>query len=137
MYAIAPVPEHCGNGAVNGAVPCLSASSFLPYYGSGAANVQTAFGNVGKNTLYGPGYFNIDTTLYKNVYITERIRFVIGASAYNLLNHPHFADPNSNIASGGFGTIGSTVSAPTSAYGAFQGSLVSGRELVLTAKFKF
>jgi outer membrane receptor protein involved in Fe transport len=129
--AIAPVPEHCGNGAVNGAVPCLSQSMFQPY------GTETAFGNVGKNSLYGPGYFNIDTTLYKNVYITERIRFVIGASAYNLLNHPHFADPNSNIASGGFGTIGSTVSAPTSAYGAFQGSLVSGRELVLTAKFKF
>jgi len=129
--AIAAIPEHCGNGAVNGATPCLSASMFQPF------GTETAFGNIGKNTLYGPGYFNIDTTLYKNVYITERIRFVIGASAYNLLNHPHFADPNSNIASGAFGGIYGTVSAPTSAYGAFQGSLVSGREVVLTAKFKF
>jgi hypothetical protein len=29
------------------------------------------------------------------------------------------------------------VVAPTSAYGSFQGSVVSGRVLVLTAKFKF
>jgi len=128
--AVAPIPSHCGNAAVNGASPCLSQSMFLP------AGSETGFG-IGRNTIFGPGYFNIDTTLYKNVYITERIRFVIGASAYNILNHPHFADPYSNMASGAVGGIYSTVSAPTSAYGAFQGSLVSGRELVLTAKFKF
>jgi outer membrane receptor protein involved in Fe transport len=128
--AVASVPHSCGDAAVNGATPCLSQSMFLP------AGTETGFG-IGRNTIFGPGYFNIDTTLYKNVYITERIRFVIGASAYNLLNHPHFADPASNIASGDVGGIYGTVSAPTSAYGAFQGSLVSGRELVLTAKFKF
>jgi hypothetical protein len=109
----------------------LSQSQFQP------AGSETAFGNIGRNTIFGPGYFNIDTTLYKNVYITERVRFVIGASAYNLLNHAHFADPQANVASGALGGIYGTVSAPTSAYGAFQGSLVSGRELVLTAKFKF
>jgi hypothetical protein len=87
--------------------------------------------------MIGPGYFNIDATLYKNVEITERVRFTIGASAYNVLNHPHFADPVSNVASGALGGIYGTVSSPTSAYGAFQGSLVSGRELVLTAKFRF
>jgi len=129
--AIAPIQHYCGNGAVNGATPCLSSSSFV------ATGQETGFGNIGRNTLFGPGYFNIDTTLYKNIPITERIRFVIGASAYNLLNHPHFADPSADIASGALGGIYSTVSAPTSAYGAFQGSLVSGRELVLTAKFKF
>jgi len=129
--AVTTVSGSCGNGAINGATPCLSASQFLP------AGTETALGNIGRNTLFGPGYFNIDTTLYKNIPITERIRFVIGASAYNLLNHPHFADPNSNVASGAFGGIYGTVSPPTSAYGAFQGSLISGRELVLTAKFKF
>ncbi len=129
--ATTAIPEHCGTAAVNGATPCLSQSMFLPY------GTETAFGDVGKNTLFGPGYFNIDTTLYKNIPITERVRFVIGASAYNLLNHPHFADPAVDVASGAVGGIYSTVSAPTSAYGAFQGSLVSGREVVLTAKFKF
>jgi outer membrane receptor protein involved in Fe transport len=129
--AISRIPGSCGNAAVNGAVPCLSQSMFMP------AGTEPGFGNIGRNTLFGPGYFNIDTTLYKNIAITERVRFVIGASAYNILNHPHFADPASNVASGALGGIYSTVSSPTSAYGAFQGSLVSGRELVLTAKFKF
>jgi hypothetical protein len=129
--AITHVPGSCGSGAVNGAVPCLSPSMFLP------AGTEPGFGNLGRNTLFGPGYFNIDTTLYKNVEITERVRLTIGASAYNLLNHPHFGSPNSNVASGALGGIYNTVGTPTSAYGSFQGSVVNGRLLVLTAKFRF
>ncbi|MGO4885977.1 MAG: carboxypeptidase regulatory-like domain-containing protein [Bryobacteraceae bacterium] len=129
--AVTTIPGHCGTAAVNGATSCLSQSQFLPY------GTETAFGNIGRNSLFGPGYFNIDTTLYKNIPITERVRFVVGASAYNILNHAHFADPLADVAGGGFGGIYGTVSPPTSAYGAFQGSLVSGREVVLTAKLKF
>jgi hypothetical protein len=104
---------------------------FLP------AGTEPGFGNIGRNTLFGTGYFNIDTSLYKNIAITERFRFTIGASAYNLLNHAHFADPLSNVASGAVGGIYGTVEEPTSAYGAFQGSVVTGRVMVLTAKFRF
>ena len=53
--------------------------------------------------MIGPGYFNIDTTVYKNIEITERVKFTIGSSAYNVLNHAHFADPPSNVASGALG----------------------------------
>jgi len=102
-----------------------------------AAGTETGFGNLGRNSLFGPGYFNIDTTLYKNIEISERVKFTIGASAYNILNHPHFGSPQSNVASGAVGGIYNTVEGPTSAYGAFQGSVVTGRVMVLTAKFKF
>jgi hypothetical protein len=129
--SVTNIPEHCGNAAVNGATPCLSQSMFLP------AGTEPGFSNLGRNTLFGPGYFNIDTSLYKNIAITERIRFTIGASAYNLLNHAHFADPYPNVASGAVGGIYGSVEEPTSAYGAFQGSVVTGRVMVLTAKFRF
>ena len=60
------------------------------------------------------------------------------AQAFNLTNHPHFANPNFDIAgSGGFGTITSTVGQPTSPYGSFVGSPVSGRVLVLTGRLTF
>jgi hypothetical protein len=127
--ALTTIPHSCGTNAVN--VACFSPSQFV------AQGAETGFGNIGRNSLYGPGYFDIDTNLYKNISINERIKFVIGASAYNLLNHPHFADPSANLQFGGLGEIHSTVVAPTSAYGSFQGSVVSGRVLVLTAKFKF
>jgi outer membrane receptor protein involved in Fe transport len=133
--AVAPLPHSCGNAAINGVSPCFSASDF--FAAGSTAGTETGFGNIGRNSLFGPGYFNIDTTLYKNIPITERIRFTVGASAYNILNHPHFADPAANVAGGGLGGIYGTVSPPTSAYGAFQGSLVSGREVVLTGKFRF
>lgn len=126
---LGPLPHSCGSGAVS--TPCLSTTEFV---GSGLA---TGFSNLGRNTLYGPGYFDIDTNLFKNIPVKERIKLVIGASAYNLLNHPHFADPQSNLQFGGFGTSISTVVPPTSAYGSFQGAAVSGRVMVLTAKFRF
>jgi hypothetical protein len=48
-----------------------------------------------------------------------------------MLNHPNFANPAGNIA-GALGTITSTVSAPISPYGSFQGSAISGRVMVLS-----
>ena len=129
--AVTALPTHCGDAAVNGAVPCASQSMFLP------AGTETTFGNVGRNTLYGPGYFNIDSSLFKNVSITERFRLTIGASAFNLLNHAHFAPPFLDVASGAIGGIYGTVEEPSSAYGAFQGAAVTGRVMVLTAKLRF
>ncbi|HUB82672.1 MAG TPA: carboxypeptidase regulatory-like domain-containing protein [Bryobacteraceae bacterium] len=129
--AIQAVPHYCGNAAVNGAANCLTSAMFLP------AGTEPGFGNIGRNTLFGPGYFNIDSALFKNFDITERVKLTIGASAFNILNHAHFADPDSNVASGGLGGIYGTVEEPTSAYGAFQGSVVTGRVMVLTAKLKF
>jgi hypothetical protein len=129
--AIQTVPSSCGTAAVNGSTPCLNSSMFLP------AGTATTFGNIGRGTLFGPGYFNIDSTLMKNFNITERVKFTIGASAFNILNHPHFAGPDTTINSGGLGGIYGSVEEPTSAYGAFQGSVVTGRVMVLTAKFRF
>jgi hypothetical protein len=123
------LPGSCGVGAVNTA--CYSLSQFA------AAGTETGFGNLGRNTLYGPHYFSTDISLFKNFNITERIRMQIGANAYNALNHPNFQNPNADVNGGGFGQITSTAIPPTSAYGAFQGSAVSGRVLVLTGRFTF
>jgi len=62
---------------------------------------------------------------------------MLGASAYNLFNHPNFSAPNGDVSSAAFGYIQSVVSPPTSPYGSFQGSGVSGRVLVLTGRFSF
>jgi hypothetical protein len=98
---------------------------------------QNTFGNVPRNSFRAPGYFDIDSSLLKTVKLRERIKFTFGASAYNTLNHPNFSSPGFNVAAGGLGIISGTVSAPTSPYGSFQGSAVSGRVLVLTGRFTF
>jgi outer membrane receptor protein involved in Fe transport len=119
----------CGPSAVNTA--CFSTSDFV------TAGNETAFGNFPRNSFYGPGYTDVDLSLYKKINIRENIFFQFGASAYNLFNHPNFANPNANVAVPGLGMITSTAIPPTSAYGAFQGSAVSGRVMVVTGRFEF
>ncbi len=127
--SLGPVSSNCGTGAVN--TPCFSKSQFATPLN------QTNFGNLGRNAFFGPGYSNIDTSLYKKIPITERISFSLGASAYNILNHPNFGNPGSNVSASGLGLITRTATPPTSAYGSFQGSAVSGRVMVLTGRFNF
>ncbi len=70
--------------------------------------------------------------------MTEHTRFEVGADAYNLLNHPNFGLPNSDVKQGQtLGTITTDVSVPTSIYGTGQGAIVSGRVLVVFGKFYF
>jgi hypothetical protein len=65
------------------------------------------------------------------------LRLLVGANFFNILNHPNFDLPVNNLASSNFGLIQNTVSAPTSAYGSFQGSAVSGRVIQMQVKFTF
>lgn len=121
--------------------PCYTPSQFETYNNtSGVATpVQTDFGETGPNTFRGPGYFDIDTQLTKKFFIKEKYAFEIGAQAYNTLNHPNFSNPSASVTAGStMGTTGSNVAPTTSPYGSFQGaSLVSGRILLVTARFSF
>jgi len=107
---IAPTNTVCGPSAVN--TPCLSASSFA------TTNQQIAlgsFGNLPRNSFRAPGYVDFDTSLYKTFVIHERARFLIGASAFNIANHPNFTNPSASAAPaslGSFGKIFNTVTDP-------------------------
>jgi hypothetical protein len=51
------------------------------------------FGNLGRNGLLGPNYRNFDFAISKETRITERLKLIFRADAYNLFNHPNFASP--------------------------------------------
>jgi len=110
---------------------CLNSTQFT------SVGDETDFGNIPRNSFRGPHYFNSDFSILKNIPLTERVSFGLGASAYNVFNHPSFANPVSDISSGQFGQILSTVEPPTSPYGAFVGSAVSGRLLQVNARLTF
>ena len=57
------------------------------------------FGNMGRNSVYGPGFTNVDLGLAKNTKISERLNLQIRADAFDLFNHPNYGQPG---ASGGF-----------------------------------
>jgi Carboxypeptidase regulatory-like domain len=119
--------------AANVDTACFSTSSFV------AAGAETTFGNVARNSFYGPHFFDMDTSLYKEFAVFERYKFRIGVTALNVFNHPSFGNPGQNVAGGGFGLIGGTQSQPTGPYGTFQGSSVAAgqRLLVANARFNF
>ena len=57
------------------------------------------FGNVGRNTLRGPGVFNLDASLFRNFKMTERWKLQFRAEAFNLTNTPAFNNPGANVSS--------------------------------------
>jgi len=58
------------------------------------------FGNVGRNSLRGPGINNFDIGLYKDTHITERMYFQLRIEFYNVLNHTQFTSANGGIDNG-------------------------------------
>jgi hypothetical protein len=96
---------HCGRSAVS--TPCLNTSDFA------TSATQTDWGNTKPNSFYGPGFFSIATQLSKEIAVTEQTHFELGTDAYNLLNHPNFGLPNSDVNKGQtLGTITTDVSVP-------------------------
>src|SRR5215831_12313211 len=52
------------------------------------------FGNVGRNTLTGPGNITIDFSIFKNFAIRERAKIQFRSEFFNLINHPNFGGLN-------------------------------------------
>ncbi|PYK95844.1 MAG: hypothetical protein DME36_00510 [Verrucomicrobia bacterium] len=62
-------------------------------------NPITLRGNLGRNTLIGPGLLNFDFSLFKNNYIkriSDRFNAQFRAEFFNILNHTNFAPPLDN-----------------------------------------
>ena len=57
-------------------------------------------GNVGRNSLRGPGINNFDVGLYKNKTSTERTTVQLRLEFYNLFNHTQFTAANGGIDNG-------------------------------------
>jgi outer membrane receptor protein involved in Fe transport len=70
-----------------------------PYFDTTAFAPETGarFGSVGRNNLRGPGFNNLDLGLFRTFSLTESLRLQLRAEALNALNHPNYANPNSNI----------------------------------------
>ncbi len=74
--------------------------------------ITGTYGDSGRGVIRGPGSFNIDASLIKNTkfgrYTTE-----FRIEAFNLLNHPQFANPNTTVGNAAYGTISAMLSSPS------------------------
>jgi hypothetical protein len=64
-----------------------------------------ADGNVGRNTLYGPGFRDIDLGLFRTVRFERGVAFQIRGEATNVFNLISLANPTASLASGNDGKI--------------------------------
>jgi hypothetical protein len=79
---------------------------------SSPADITGTYGNTGRNTVRGPGAFNIDASLIKNTRIGP-VQTEVRLEAFNLLNHPQFGNPNTTFGNAAFGQITAMLSNPS------------------------
>jgi hypothetical protein len=65
------------------------------------------FGNSGVNILVGPGEQSQQLSITKVFTLTERFRLQFSAMSSNILNHPNFSNPASNVSVATGGVISS------------------------------
>ena len=66
---------------------------------NGVWGSPTTLGNVGRNTLRGPAYFQWDMSGMKNFPITDKVKMQFRADVFNILNHPNFSNIDTGICS--------------------------------------
>jgi Carboxypeptidase regulatory-like domain len=89
----------------------FNASCFTSSPVIGADGIGTAFGNSATGIVNGPGQANLDLAFLKTVALNwpvEKSDLQFRAEFYNALNHPQFANPDTNFTSPTFGVISST-----------------------------
>ena len=77
----------------------------------GADGIGTAFGNSATGLVDGPGQANLDVAISRTIGLKwpgENGTIQFRGEFYNALNHPQFANPDTNFSSPTFGVISST-----------------------------
>ena len=63
------------------------------------------FGNVGRNTVYGPGMVTLDSALERDFSVTEAVKFRLRGEFFNSLNRTNLGTPNRFVNTPQFGMI--------------------------------
>jgi hypothetical protein len=123
-------------GTVVGEDPIRANSTDEKTFASGSRNSTTwsnpgaftappayTYGDVGRNSVYGPGLQTMDLALVRSFILTEKARFETRAEFFNGLNHTNLGTPNRFVNTSSFGSI-TEVATP-------------GREIQLSARVSF
>ena len=58
------------------------------------------FGNLSRDRVFGPGFWNVDFSITKNTRLWEQATLQFRAEIFNIVNHPNFALPSAFITPG-------------------------------------
>jgi hypothetical protein len=135
-FTVSVFGDTANSGTVLGENPIRANYTGQPIFGPGthtaaewfnpaafATPAAYTFGNVGRNSVYGPGMQTLDLALTRAFRITERANFQFRAEAFNALNKVNLGTPNRFVNTPQFGTI--TM------------AMTPGREIQLGARISF
>jgi Carboxypeptidase regulatory-like domain/TonB dependent receptor len=134
--ATPPVDRPSWNPAFTGSVITGGPTQ---YYNPNAFILQPVgtLGNVGRNSLTGPGYSQLDFALRKDTkthLLGEQGGVEFRAEFFNLLNHPNFAEPNSAVFTG---ALANATEAPISSAGQITSTVGTSRQIEFSLKLTF
>ena len=147
LYQHDPIPGVTQPGAVQWLNPDAFVSTVDSSTGACAGGDSPAtcqFGDLGRNSLRGPGFFWSDLYLTKQFRVSDRLSLRLDGQFFNVLNHPNFAlpaaiagipgKPETQV---GFGAITSTTSPPTGLLGVGLGGDNSPRMVAIQMRMEF
>jgi hypothetical protein len=102
---VSTATDDCG---INHLVGCINPAAFTLANLYPATPGAYAYGNAGRNLIYGPGISTVNVSLFKNFPIKERLRFQFRLELFNALNHANFSNPAATFGTSSFGNITST-----------------------------
>jgi hypothetical protein len=117
-FTVSVFGDTANSGTVLGENPIRANYTGQPVFGPNTGNADEwfnpgafatpaafTFGNVGRNTIYGPGLQTLDMALVREFALTERSRFQFRAEFFNALNTTNLGTPNRFVNTPQFGTI--------------------------------
>jgi hypothetical protein len=87
------------------------------------------YGNLGRNTLIGPGLFSVDLSINKQFRLKEGVTLQVRTEMFNSLNRPNFSIPSGRTVFSSSGPVGSA--------GRITSTQTSARQLQLGMKLSF
>lgn len=135
-FTISVFGDTANAGTVLGENPIRANYTGQPVFGPGtrtasewfnpaafATPAAFTFGNVGRNSVYGPPLQTMDLALQRAFQLTEKLHFQVRGEAFNALNKTNLGTPNRFVNTPQFGTI--TM------------AMTPGREIQLSARLSF
>ena len=100
---------------------------------------QGVFGNLGRNTMRGPGFWQVDASVFKNTKLTEHTSLQLRLEVFNLFNHPNYGfirRPVMRRFGGACSAFGRSISTVGNQLGGLLG-FGGPRQMQLSARFNF
>jgi hypothetical protein len=128
------------NPAAFAAPPCQSATPTAACPTGAADQVAGAaqqVGNVGRNSMIGPGFFNVNASISKTVHLNERMALQLRLETVNMTNTPQFANPNAGCCTANNANFGFITGTLSSGSGSVNSGSGGPRSVQIAAKFTF